>query len=238
MEYIIGDVHGCLERLTTLIEALEKRGPITKLVFLGDYYDRGPHTKQTIDYLINLSEKYNCIFLRGNHDDIVCSILGLPYYSNCEYWVDKKSFTPEYAFNWFKSCGLESTLQSYGIFDQLTEITKHNINLFRNTVPESHKTFLKNTIMRYETDKYFAFHGYPGTSDHEILWGRFDTIKDMEKVVSTGKKVILGHTPVQQYGEDNPIQIGDVILIDTLSFRDHGSLTAYCVDDEAFISIT
>jgi serine/threonine protein phosphatase 1 len=239
MEYIIGDVHGCLERLHNLISSLESRGPITRIVFLGDYYDRGPHTRETIDYLLALSKKYDCIFLRGNHDDIICSILGLPYYSNCEYWVDKKTFTPEFAFNWFRSHGLESTLRSYDVFDKLSEDNvTHNVNLFRKAVSDSHKEFLNNTVMSYSTDKYVAYHGYPGKTYQEILWGRYDTTADMEKVTNTGKKIILGHTPVQQYGFDDPIRRGDIILLDTLSFKDYGSLTAYCVDDETFISIT
>ena len=75
MRYVIGDVHGCLARLILLIESIEKRGDVSQIVFLGDYIDRGPHSKETIDYLIALSKKHPCVFLRGNHDDIFGYIL-------------------------------------------------------------------------------------------------------------------------------------------------------------------
>jgi serine/threonine protein phosphatase 1 len=240
MEYIIGDVHGCLERLVNLIAALEERGPISKLVFLGDYLDRGPHSKQTIEYLLNLSQKYDCVFIRGNHDDLICYILGMQSYTNGEYFVDKKKFTPEYCFEWFMEQGLNSTLDSYDILDKLSpDNMKFNVNLFRDTVPDTHKQFLNNTIMAYSSDKYIALHGYPSKIEHEILWGRFGSLQDIKMVInSTSKKIILGHTPVQIYGYDKPININNVILLDTLSFRDYGCLSAYCVDDESFISIS
>src|SRR6266853_3296627 len=101
--YAIGDVHGCsslLEQLLVLIEAhltaFPSRRPI--LVFLGDYIDRGPGSRQVIDQLIFLRERKEAIFLKGNHESYLLQFLKQP------------AILPE----WFQ-CGGRETLRSYGI---------------------------------------------------------------------------------------------------------------------------
>lgn len=72
--YVIGDIHGCLDSLKKLIETL----PLNhndRLIFLGDYIDRGPDSKGVIDFLINLSKEYECIFIRGNHEQMLLDSL-------------------------------------------------------------------------------------------------------------------------------------------------------------------
>jgi hypothetical protein len=65
---VIGDVHGCLAELTSLFEALPLvRGDI--VVFLGDYSDWGPDSREVVDYLLTIREggKQERVFLRRNH---------------------------------------------------------------------------------------------------------------------------------------------------------------------------
>lgn len=74
ISYVIGDIHGGLLGLKQVLE----RAPIQKedrLIFLGDYVDGWSDNLKTIDYLISISTKYNCIFLRGNHDDLLLKYL-------------------------------------------------------------------------------------------------------------------------------------------------------------------
>lgn len=63
----IGDIHGCLHALITLIEQIDLR-PDDQLVFLGDFIDRGEHSKEVIDYLLALQQRYSCFFMMGNHE--------------------------------------------------------------------------------------------------------------------------------------------------------------------------
>ncbi len=63
----IGDVHGCLFSLKKLIELIEPEND-DQLVFLGDFIDRGNHSKGVVDYLIELDSSYSCHFLMGNHE--------------------------------------------------------------------------------------------------------------------------------------------------------------------------
>ena len=59
--YAIGDIHGCYKQLVRLIELVPKSKKDT-FVFLGDYVDKGKKSKDVIDYLIDLSKKYTCVF--------------------------------------------------------------------------------------------------------------------------------------------------------------------------------
>ncbi|MES1224136.1 MAG: metallophosphoesterase, partial [Bacteroidota bacterium] len=65
---VIGDIHGGLR---ALMQVLEKANVTTDdtLIFLGDYVDGWSESAQTIDYLIHLSAKQTCIFIKGNHDE-------------------------------------------------------------------------------------------------------------------------------------------------------------------------
>jgi predicted MPP superfamily phosphohydrolase len=78
--YVIGDIHGCLDELRYLIEGLPLETG-DRLVFLGDYIDRGPNSNGVVSYLLEL-KKYgpalDLVFLKGNHEDMLLSYLGLP----------------------------------------------------------------------------------------------------------------------------------------------------------------
>src|SRR5688572_25228262 len=63
----IGDVHGTSAALDTLL-AVVGPTPDDRLVFLGDYVDRGPDTRGVLDRLLALDRTHRCVFLRGNHE--------------------------------------------------------------------------------------------------------------------------------------------------------------------------
>ncbi|WP_149404020.1 metallophosphoesterase family protein [Dictyobacter arantiisoli] len=67
--YAIGDIHGEVSLLKRLLERLPYR-PEDKLIFLGDYVDRGEDSIAVIRTLQALQQEHpRCIFLRGNHED-------------------------------------------------------------------------------------------------------------------------------------------------------------------------
>jgi len=61
----IGDIHGLAKTLERLLARLPKTG---QLVFLGDYIDRGPASKDVVSRLLALEGERECVFLRGNHE--------------------------------------------------------------------------------------------------------------------------------------------------------------------------
>ena len=67
---IVGDIHGQLYDLIAMIRKLEARREDDKILFLGDYVDRGNYGPEVVAYLYCLKIKRpNDIFLlRGNHE--------------------------------------------------------------------------------------------------------------------------------------------------------------------------
>ncbi len=65
--YAIGDLHGEVTLLCRLLERLAL-GAGDRLIFLGDYLDRGEDSLGTVERLTQISQRHHCVFLRGNHD--------------------------------------------------------------------------------------------------------------------------------------------------------------------------
>ncbi len=68
-QYIIPDIHGCYYTLISLIDRL-KPGLEDEIFFLGDYIDRGPRSKEVLDYVIELKKNHHVYCLRGNHEEM------------------------------------------------------------------------------------------------------------------------------------------------------------------------
>src|SRR5260221_10293683 len=67
---VVGDIHGEVSLLMHLVSELNLTHE-DRLIFLGDYIDRGENTPRTIEFLRLLSTQVHCIFLRGNHEDLL-----------------------------------------------------------------------------------------------------------------------------------------------------------------------
>ena len=82
---LVGDLHGQLGKLETLWSRLEAHVgaaefATAKVLFLGDYVDRGPDTKGVLDFLCALrtaQPRQQHVFLAGNHDYAMAAFLGL-----------------------------------------------------------------------------------------------------------------------------------------------------------------
>jgi calcineurin-like phosphoesterase family protein len=70
--YVIGDIHGCLQSLERLLHKIMPRLE-DRVVFIGDYIDRGPHSREVVDLLLQLP--YRPIFLLGNHEKMLLDYL-------------------------------------------------------------------------------------------------------------------------------------------------------------------
>lgn len=146
----VGDIHGqlkCLKRLVGRFEDnLQKYGPSQELlVFLGDYVDRGIEVSGVLDYLIELRSSRNCIFLRGNHEQILLDFLR----------------APEAGKDWIRIGGLE-TLASYGVgidFQSRASIDWLQVHdQFGSCFPEEHREFLESTEFCYSAGDFFFAH--------------------------------------------------------------------------------
>jgi serine/threonine protein phosphatase 1 len=69
--FAFGDIHGDLDALNIVLSKLPPLSHDDTLVFLGDYVDRGPASRQVIERIIGLGKTApaKIVALRGNHED-------------------------------------------------------------------------------------------------------------------------------------------------------------------------
>ena len=103
---VIGDIHGGLK---ALIQVLQKAiiQPDDVLIFLGDYVDGWSDSPGVLDFLITLSEQQNCIFIKGNHDELL-----LDWLENRHENLNEKV--------WFKHGG-KATVDAYSTISDNTK---------------------------------------------------------------------------------------------------------------------
>lgn len=100
----ITDIHGELYKLENLLEQLTLQQD-DKVVFMGDYIDRGKYSKQTVDTIIDLGNFCQCTYLIGSHEYAMLHAQLDDYY-NYLFW----------------NYGGDKTVESYGSFDNILKI--------------------------------------------------------------------------------------------------------------------
>ena len=195
----IGDIHGCYQALKAL-EDFVGIEPTDRLVTLGDYVDRGPGTREVIDWLIDYHQRGQLVPLRGNHELMMFAAR------------NSKSHFKEW-----RGYGGDAVLASYGI-ESLDDL------------PAEHWEFLQHDLLPYyQTATHFFVHAnaYPHEPlseqpDYMLYWERFD----YPAPHVSGRTMVCGHT-AQRSGE--PCDIGHAICIDTRAYA-VGWLTCLDVD--------
>jgi Calcineurin-like phosphoesterase len=198
----IGDVHGCLTALDTLL-GFVRPSPADQLVFLGDYVDRGPDTKGVLDRLIELKRTGQALFLRGNHEVM------MQYASEgheVRFWL---------------SCGGREAVESYA---------RPNGIALMEDIPEHHWHFVRKGLVDwYETETHLFVHAnlHPDLpldrqSTEWLHWQFLDPAR--HRPHASGKIMICGHSE-QRSG--TPLKLERAVVIDTHCYGD-GWLT--CLD--------
>jgi serine/threonine protein phosphatase 1 len=227
MDYAIGDIHGCLEKLVRLLDRLHYDPAADRLIFLGDYIDRGPDSKGVLDLLLRLQgENPANIFLLGNHEDNFLTYLHACMTADgASYWLKEPFFAG----------GGIATLRSY--CPQMHD--PYNERLVASVPPE-HVAFLANLQLYWTNAAYIAVHAgvRPGISLERQHAN--DLLRIRGPFLSTphglGKWVVFGHTPFPDVRRDE-----DKIGIDTgacYASMGYGKLTALCLDTQQTIQVS
>jgi serine/threonine protein phosphatase 1 len=188
--FSIGDIHGCETALQRLLEIVPLSGD-DQIVTLGDYVDRGPRSRQVIDWLIAQTERGGVIPLRGNHEVMMLEAL-----------------RGEIPLPQWLQFGGDTTLNSYAPAGQAACL---------EDLPLSHLRFLEQRLLPYyETDTHIFVHACVSPklpmnrqSNDVLFWHRFE---EMTRPHQSGKIVICGHT-AQKAGL--PVSHGFAICLDT-----------------------
>ena len=188
--YAVGDVHGradLLRRLHKMIaaDALAAPQPRKRIVYLGDYIDRGPDSKGVLDLLVEAPlAGFERVHLQGNHEHALLGFL-----------LDTR-FAPVWLDN-----GGGATLRSYGIpvpDPYEPEELRQTQERLRAGLPEAHRDFLRGLELAHDEGDYFFVHAgvRPGTpldrqNSEDLLWIREPFLGSL---ASFGKVVVHGHT--------------------------------------------
>ena len=219
--YCIGDIHGRLDLLQELHRKVEDDardydGHKT-LVYLGDYIDRGEHSKEVIDLLLaSPLAGFKTVFLMGNHEQTLLDFL----------------LHPRDVASWL-TFGGRATLQSYGVA-MFREFLSGDIDVLRDEfetkLPRSHLEFYRSCQMTYVVGAYCFVHAgiRPGVALGEqnyqdLLWIRGDFI---DSGAIHEHIVVHGHSITSEV-EWMPNRIG----IDTGAFNS-GVLTCLVLEGE------
>jgi serine/threonine protein phosphatase 1 len=189
--YVVGDIHGCLAEVRYLVEQLPlERGD--RLVFLGDYIDRGPDSMGVVSYLLELREqgKIDAVFLKGNHEDMFLDYLGFPGNHG----------------DVFLNNGGHATLASYGIS------ASNGAAAIAGQLPQAHLAFYQNLETFCVVKPYLCVHAgiqplkrLEEQTAAEMFWIRGEFIRNPHKLPFT---VLFGHTPQKEALFDLPFKIG------------------------------
>jgi serine/threonine protein phosphatase 1 len=178
--FAIGDIHGTYRRLCKLLDRLPYRPGKDRLIFLGDYINRGQESAKVLELLCELKkEDPRIITLLGNHEYLL-----LEYQRSGD-----QALLP-----FLRAMGLDSTLSSYG--------AGHNFNLQTfGFMPEEHRQFLHELLPYWANDRYIFVHAGldPNLPLAETDLPTLCEARDSFFAVGHdfGKKVIFGHTPFE-----------------------------------------
>jgi serine/threonine protein phosphatase 1 len=217
--YAIGDIHGRLDCLDTLMSRIVNdeagRGPAdTTLIFLGDLIDRGAESRGVIERAMSIAETYNTVFLMGNHEEIMIHA-----------WEGDSS-----AAALLHRVGGRETVMSYGVHasDYDARDPDELATLVGERVPPEHIAFLRSFLDSHTQGDYFFVHAgiRPGVALQaqdplDMRWIRREFLDDVR---DHGSMIIHGHSIT----DDIDQQINR-IGIDTGAFAS-GKLTAIAIE--------
>lgn len=171
--YAIGDIHGSLAKLRTLIAHCEgdAAGRPMSFVFVGDYIDRGPDSRGVIDTVMELQSRMpgEVTTLMGNHEAM--ALMAIEDTTRARHWLKE---------------GGAQTLNSYGV-------------LRPSALPEDHVDWLCSLQQCHDDGRRLFVHAgvNPGKpldaqDDLDLLWIREPFLSDTRDY---GRLIVHGHTP-------------------------------------------
>lgn len=219
----IGDIHGGFKALKQVLEKANV-SENDRLIFLGDYIDGWSESSQIIQFLIELSKKQECIFIKGNHD------------AWTEDWLAFGT-APDV---WLQNGG-KSTVESYS--DYSLEDLENHLRFFE----KMKNYYVDNDNRLFIHAGYSSMHGpEKEVYSSNYRWDRtlWETAVSMDKKLSKNselypkrlllyKEIFIGHTPTLYLGIKEPVNKANIWNLDTgAGFK--GALSIMDVDTKEF----
>lgn len=202
----VGDIHGHFEKFRSAYEKAKVDAADDLLVFLGDYIDRDPSVRRTLEFVMKLAVEKNVVLLRGNHEQMM-----LDYF-----------FGGATGESWLINGGKE-TMAELLAWEKESPGAVARVLAFLRGLPLSHS--IEQDGQRY----FFAHAGVrPGIAlekqrAEDLLWIR----EEFYRHYAGDAIVVAGHTPTLFLdAKAKPLFINKrIILVDTGSYFPDGHIS-------------
>jgi serine/threonine protein phosphatase 1 len=201
--FAIGDIHGCNNKLSSLLGRLPVDNDEDIIVFLGDYINRGPDSRKVLDTLLHIRATCNqVVFLKGNHEQAL---------------LDYAATGDVETLHMLRTMGVEATAASYG----------SSVRMIRDLscMPPEHQDFLQTLKFSFVAGNYLFTHADIDEEKLALAKTRTDAPQSQryaeasllasrrlarEDFCLTGQIIVFGHVPFE-----TPLVMTDRIGIDT-----------------------
>ncbi len=208
----VGDIHGDALRLEALLGKLDLAS--RRLVFLGDYVNRGSDSRRVLDVLCDIARSLGdrVVFLAGNHELALLRYLA------------------DHDLPRFASYGGIATIRSYGVRSPVGDVAA----AFRAAIPTAHINFLEALKPAFEPDGILFSHAgmNPDLPEDRSLATMAGASHPEMFQETVDRPIVCGHY-VQRNGV--PLVSGQVTCIDTGCGTIDGPLTAVTLPERTFI---
>lgn len=131
----VGDVHGNLRALNGMLTLLDQYR-LRRVVFLGDYINKGPDSAAVLEFLLDRTMKESFTLLRGNHETALLNA------------IDENDLAA------FLKIGGAATIRSY----VAGQVGADVLCEFRAIFPTRHLELIRSMPDRFETSELIASH--------------------------------------------------------------------------------
>lgn len=205
--FAVPDIHGRFDLLSLLWDTLNSLHcldlSVDKVIFLGDMIDRGPQSKEVLQFIKELTEKYpnNVIALKGNHETLALNAVATRAYHHLELWFIN---------------GGDSTVRSYKTAEEY-DPENENYNPHSNPHPNykgilmsaEHLEWINKLPLLHREEGFFFSHapildddfrqgGFKGEehfSDHDLTWSYLALVDEgqADRKFDNGVVGVCGH---------------------------------------------
>lgn len=202
---VIGDIHGGLRALVQVLEKVLIT-PKDQFIFVGDYVDGWSDSSETISYLIDFAKNNDCVFLRGNHDELLYTYL--KYNEDNPMWLQHGGMSSKKSYS--KLSSVEKSIHM-----QFLEGLKNYY------IDEGNRLFVHAGFTNMHGPQY---EHYPNM----VYWDRtlWEVAQSLDpslgkeelhypKRLKLFSEIFIGHTPVTHLGATRPLHFANVWNVDT-----------------------
>lgn len=221
--FVIGDIHGAVRALRQVMARVGLE-PADRLIFLGDYVDGWSESAQVIEYLLEMDNQFECVFIMGNHDlwcaEWLCGI------GPDRDWLANGG---QVTIDSYAGLGMEDRLRHLALFERMRpyyegEHRRLFVHAGFSSLHGPAKEHFPSNFFWDRTLWEMALVADSRISPKSIFY---------PKRLSLYDEIFIGHTPTTNYDTDTPMHKCNVWNIDT-GAAFYGRITVMDIDSKRY----